>query len=1066
MDVGADLFRRMVEASRDGLWILDGSGATTFANARMADLLGRGHDEMVGLSAAECLVDDLHPQLLQYLADLEAAPDDHEGTDNLEVELIRADGGTVWVLASHSPIRDDDGRRIAWLHRITANDEQKRLLEALRERERLLAAAQSIARIGSWEWDVATDVVTWSEQLYRIYNVAPDEFEATYHGFLGFIHPDDRAIVEAAVASVFTGADEFAWDGRVIPRGGSVRWVRGLGRVERDAAGNPVKMGGTAQDITERVTADQLAAEATRRLHLLQAMATAANQTNDLAEAIQLAATGLPAYTGWVALGAFRAADDGGLRLVDAYDWAAGTPRVDQALAEECWRSREIRHRPAPGLEATHSIVALPVLLDGECTCVVQVLADEVPPDENSHTLMEQVAAQLSQVAQREASAARLAVARDEAMEASRLKSEFLATMSHEIRTPMNGVIGLNDLLLRTDLDPHQHRLAVGLQGAGLTLLGIINDILDLSKIEAGKLELEEVDFDIRAVFDKCADVLSGPAHEKDLELVVACHPDVPTLLRGDPGRLGQVLANLGSNAVKFTPAGEVAIRARVESETTDGVVVRVDVSDTGVGIDPSLRATLFDAFTQADPSTTREHGGTGLGLAICEQLVSALGGTIEVESEPGRGSTFSFTARLGRPAGGAVRRPQGADPHLLRGRRVLVVDDNATNRLILEDQLMAWEMTPVLVGTADEAMAAVRTATASGEPFEVALLDLLLPDGDGVALARAIVAGTPGTTPRLLLLSSGHHVELAAARAAGISRTLTKPVRHSELFDSLLDAVASGAVEHRDSAAVVASGADGRRILVVEDNHVNQMVAVGLLESAGYSPEVVGDGEQAVRSLGPGHDYAAVLMDCRMPRLDGFDATRAIRAQEPAGVRVPIIAMTASALEGEEQRCRAAGMDDFLTKPVDPVRLLRVIRQWVDHGASAPDHAADPARLPEPAGVVDLTRMRMLDEMRRDGSSLFDRASENFVEQAPGSLADIRAAVAAGDPAALASLAHRLRGSATNLGLPALGEAAGVLEEIGDAGSVDAADAAVAELRDALTDALAALEGLRSGGL
>ena len=419
------------------------------------------------------------------------------------------------------------------------------------------------------------------------------------------------------------------------------------------------------------------------------------------------------------------------------------------------------------------------------------------------------------------------------------------------------------------------------------------------------------------------------------------------------------------------------------------------------------------------------------------------------MDSEPGRGSTFTFTARLGRPSGGAVRRPHDADPRLLRGRRVLVVDDNATNRLILEEQLAAWEMSPVLVGSADEAMAAVRKATSGGEPFEVALLDLLLPDGDGVALARAIVAGTTDVTPRLLLLSSGHHVDLAAARAAGISRVLTKPVRHSELFDSLVEALTSGTATARDDTGAPVVDGRGSRILVVEDNHVNQMVAVGLLESAGYAADVVGDGEQAVRALSPGHDYAAVLMDCRMPRLDGFGATRAIRQREPAGARVPIIAMTASALEGEEERCRAAGMDDFLTKPVDPVRLLRVIRQWVDgeDDPGAPDGAAETSPGPPPSAVVDLERMRMLDEMRRDGSSLFDRASSRFVEQAAGSLDAIRAAVAAGDPAGLVASAHRLKGSATNLGLPALGQAAGALEGLGDAGLTEDAAAQVADL-------------------
>ena len=1074
MDVGAGLFRRMAEASRDGLWVLDAAGTTVYANERMAGMLGRTPQEMIGFPAVEALAEEIRGPTQDYLAALEAAPDDDEGDGDDDVQLLRADGSRVWVLVSHSPIRDDHGRRVGWLHRVTDNTEQKALLEAVRERERLLAAAQSIARVGSWEWHVASDVVTWSDQLYEIYNVTPEEFEATYEGFLSFIHPEDRAMVEAAVGSVFAGADEFAWDGRVLPRDRPVRWIRGLGRVERDDAGNPVRMGGTAQDITLQVTADQAAAEANRRLQLLQTMASAANQTNHIEEALELAAVGLPLYTGWLPVGVFTLDETGTPRPVrfEAQDipWAL-TP--DPALAERVRDSGTVEVEVAPGREQTHSVVGIPVLLDGQVTCVIELLADEAPPDENSLALIDQVSQQLSQVAQREADAAQLALARDRAMEASRLKSEFLATMSHEIRTPMNGVIGLNDLLLRTDLDAHQRRLAEGLQGAGLTLLTIINDILDLSKIEAGMMELEEVDFDVRAVFDKCADVLSGPAHEKGLELVVACHPEVPARLRGDPGRLGQVLANLGSNAVKFTPSGEVAIRARAESVTPDAVVLRVEVSDTGVGIDPAQRPTLFDAFTQADPSTTREHGGTGLGLAISQQLVQALDGVIEVESEPGRGSTFSFTARLGRAVHDAVRRPPAADPRTLRGRRVLVVDDNATNRLILAEQLTAWEMTPVVAGSADEAMTAVRHAADEGQPFDVVLLDLLLPDGDGVALARAISAGNTAAGPRLLLLSSGHHIDLAAARAAGISKSLTKPVRHSELFETLHEAVTHREETVDDRETLPAPDGPLLRILVVEDNEVNQMVAVGLLENAGFAVDVVADGLEAVAATEPGHGYAAILMDCRMPRLDGFDASRRIREREPDGERVPIIAMTASALEGEDERCLASGMDDFLTKPVDPVRLVRVVRQWADPGPEAegpagPGAGSSGGEAPDPVadGTVDLDRMRMLDEMRRDGSSLFERASVNFAENAADAVAALRAAVAAGDAAALEAGAHRLKGSATNLGLPAVGEEAAALEALGRAGSTDGADGLLPGLELALDRALAALADLRVRGL
>ncbi len=337
----------------------------------------------------------------------------------------------------------------------------------------------------------------------------------------------------------------------------------------------------------------------------------------------------------------------------------------------------------------------------------------------------------------------------------------------------------------------------------------------------------------------------------------------------------------------------------------------------------------------------------------------------------------------------------------------------------------------------------------------------MLLPDVDGLALARAIRAGSAEGRLHLLLLSSSHHIDRDAARAAGIAQCLTKPVRQSELFDSLINAVA-GEVAQADRPASSVRGRGGQRVLVVEDNHVNQMVATGLLETAGYAVDVVADGIEAVDALAGRHGYAAVLMDCRMPRLDGFDATRAIRAGEPEGVRVPIIAMTASALEGEQERCLASGMDDFLTKPVDPARLFRALRKWIDGSATS----TSPAREPAMETIVDLDRMRMLDSMRRDGTSLFERASANFAANAPGQLGDIRTAVAAADATALVATAHKLKGSALNLGLPLVGEAAFALENLGDTGTTDGAADLLSRLESELDRALAALAELAEGGL
>jgi len=1056
------LYRSVVAASTDGLWIFDETGTTTWANARMAELLGVEPERMVGFRVEDALDPAGREQFHEHLTAMATA---EVGQDNMESKFVRPDGTEIWTLVSWSPLRDEHGTRTGWLHRVTEYTDRRALVETLRDREQQLATAQSIARIGSWSWDVTTNTVIWSDQLYRMYNLDPETHDATYEGFLSRIHPDDRERVRATVESTFAGADEFAFDSRIIRNGGEVRWIRGLGRVGRAPDGTPLTMGGTSQDITDLKRADELAAEATRRLRLLQDMAMAANQASSLVQATGRMAGALPHYTTWAAVGVYTVTDDGALAREPlqptGLDWEL---QPDPALAERARLSRSVEIGPPDSHADTHSLVAIPVLLAGGVTAVIEVLADEVPPDENSMFLISQIAGQLSLVAERERSAQELAEARDEAMEASRLKSEFLATMSHEIRTPMNGVIGLNELLLRTDLDDHQRRLAEGLQRAGLTLLGIINDILDLSKIESGMLELEAADFDVRSVFEQSASVLSGPAHAKGLELIVACHPDVPPFLRGDAVRFGQVVTNLGSNAVKFTDSGEVVISAKVERETPEAVVLRVDVVDSGVGIAPAARATLFDAFTQADPSTTRRHGGTGLGLAISRQLVEALGGEIAVSSELGTGSTFSFTATFERAHGVATRRSPSALG--LQGRRVLVVDDNETNRFILTEQLTAWQIEVTAVASAEEAEVALGEAAREGWPFEIALLDLVMPGTDGLELARRIGADPNLGSPTMLLLSSDRNVRPQDVREGGLHASLDKPVRHSELYDVLLGVVASAPAQAATTRRRTGPSL-GLHVLVVEDNQVNQLVATGLLENLGCDVEVASDGAEAVDRLAGDHDFAAVLMDCRMPRLDGFDATRAVRAGEGDDRHVPIIAMTASVLEGERERCLAAGMDDFLTKPVNTTDLERVIRRWTggrlsEHRtASAPSTGTGSTRTPV---VLDPDRVQVLHELVKDGISFFERTAASFMSRVGDQVLAIRDAVAAGDAVRLQASAHQLKGSALNLGLPLVGATAARLEALGDAGRTTGAEGLLDELGREVERAVAALQEATAG--
>lgn len=937
----------------------------------------------------------------------------------IELQLLRPDGTPRWVIGRGEAGRDQAGKVTQLFGTLQDVTDLKQARLAVEQISSRLQIATHAAGVGIWDWDIVENTLIWDATMLRLYGIEQDQFSGSFYAWQNALHPADReAALEKVERSLVTGRD-LDCTFRIVRPNQEVRHIRTFGAMHRDANGRPLRMVGTNWDITELVAAEE------------------ALQSNR--DRFELAA---------------RGAVDG------IWDWNILTGE-DYFSSRFCELLGYTKSELPPRVETWESLLH-PKDRDNALASIRAHLDWRVPYDVEFRLRTKagiyrwfrasgqakwdaagrpvRMAGSLTDITERKAAEAELIAARDAATQASRSKSEFLANMSHEIRTPMNGIMGMTQLALDTELTPQQRDYLDTVNSSADSLLRIINDILDFSKIEAGKLELDRQPFALRESLGDAMKALAFRAHEKELELLWHVPSDVPDELIGDVGRLRQILVNLVGNAIKFTEAGEVGVTVELLSKDEAQARLRFSVSDTGIGIPSDKQALIFEAFAQADASTTRVYGGTGLGLSISRQIVKLMGGDISIQSEVGLGSTFHFTVEF--PIGEVKSSIEVDD--VLHGIPVLVVDDNSTNRRILDQLLRSWGMLPTLVESGQAAIEAMRNAEQSGRSFPLVLTDCHMPLMDGFMFVEELKKYPELNSATIVMLTSSDlRGAFERCQQLGIAAALLKPVKQSELKRSLTSAIT--AIKKTSSLAAVPADAVSQsggslRVLLAEDNIVNQRVAKKMLENLGHSVQVAVNGQVALDIL-ESTPFDVVFMDVQMPVLDGTQAVIALRQREAGlGKHLPVIAMTAHAMTGDRERLLAIGMDDYVPKPIANADLSAALER-VLATIAPPDNR--PAEVPEvlidstESTVPPYDRQAALDRFEGDSDFLKELA-QIFLETTPELLGTLQSAVKNRDAKEITEGAHSIKGALGNFCAHPAYEAALQLETLSRDGVLD----------------------------